>query len=133
MDAYNTPPWYYPMQPPHGMHQQHLPPMPHTPDPGPQGPPHPGMPMSPRTQSQSLPPSTPTMSDAIPSLHTLQPPPHSLLKSHVHPAQYVNGVRTSMRYLQTTCSVDLVIVLCRVDNTCHRSCDLVTCHTLCCI
>ena len=56
-----------------------------------------------------------------------------LLKSHVHPAQYVNGVCTSMQYLQTTCSVDLVIVLFRVDNTCHRSCDLVTCHTLCCI
>ena len=56
-----------------------------------------------------------------------------VLKSHVHPAQYVNGVRTSMWYLQTTCSVDLVIVLFRVDNTCHRSCDLVTCHTLCCI
>ena len=56
-----------------------------------------------------------------------------LLKSHVHPAQYVDGVRTSMQYLQTTCSVDLVIVLFRVDNTCHRSCDLVTRHTLCCI
>ena len=37
-----------------------------------------------------------------------------LLKSHVHPAQYVDGVRTSMQYLQTTCSVDLVIVLFRV-------------------
>ena len=57
----------------------------------------------------------------------------SMLKSHVHPAQYVDGVRTSMLYLQTTCSVDLVIVLFRVDNTCHRSCDLVTRHTLCCI
>ena len=56
-----------------------------------------------------------------------------LLKSHVHPAQYVDGVHTSMRYLQTTCSVDLVIILFRVDNTCHRSCDLVTHHTLCCI
>ena len=56
-----------------------------------------------------------------------------LLKSHVHPVQYVDGVRTSMRYLQTTCSVDIVIVLFRVDNTCHRSCDLVTHHTLCCI
>ena len=56
-----------------------------------------------------------------------------LLKSHVHPAQYVDGVRTSMQYLQTTCSVDLVIVLFRVDNTCHRSYDLVTRHTLCCI
>ena len=56
-----------------------------------------------------------------------------LLKSHVHPVQYVDRVRTSMRYLQTTCSVDLVIVLFRVDNTCHRSCDLVTHHTLCCI
>ena len=56
-----------------------------------------------------------------------------LLKSHVHPAQYVDGVCTSMWYLQTTCSVDLVIVLFRVDNTCHRSCDLVTRHTLCCI
>ena len=32
-----------------------------------------------------------------------------------------------------TCSVDLVIVLFRVGNTCHRSCDLVTCHALCCI
>ena len=31
------------------------------------------------------------------------------------------------------CSVDLVIVLFSVGNTCHRSCDLVTCHTLCCI
>ena len=39
-----------------------------------------------------------------------------LLKSHVHPAQYVDGVRTSMRYLQTTCSVDLVIVLFRVGK-----------------
>ena len=56
-----------------------------------------------------------------------------LLKSHVHLAQYIDGVHTSMQYLQTTCSVDLVIVLFRVDNTCHRSCDLVTCHTLCCI
>ena len=56
-----------------------------------------------------------------------------LLKSHVHPVQYVDGVRTSMQYLQTTCSVDLVIVLFRVDNTCRRSCDLVTRHTLCCI
>ena len=33
----------------------------------------------------------------------------------------------------TIFSVDLVIVLFRVDNTCHRSCDLVTHHTLCCI
>ena len=33
----------------------------------------------------------------------------------------------------TIFSVDLVIVLFRVDNTCHRSCDLVTRHTLCCI
>ena len=33
----------------------------------------------------------------------------------------------------TIFSVDLVIVLFRVDNTCHRSCDLVTGHTLCCI
>ena len=33
----------------------------------------------------------------------------------------------------TIFSVDLVIVLFRVDNTCHRSCDLVTCHTLRCI
>ena len=57
----------------------------------------------------------------------------AVLKLHVHPAQYVDGVCTSMRYLQTTCSVDLVIVLFRVDNTCHRSCDLVTRHTLCCI
>ena len=56
-----------------------------------------------------------------------------LLKSHVHLAQYIDGVCTSMRYLQTMCSVDLVIVLFRVDNTCHRSCDLVTRHTLCCI
>ena len=63
---------------------------------------------------------------------TVSPEP-TVLKSHVHPAQYVDGVRTSMRYLQTTCSVDLVIVLFRVDNTCHRSCDLVTRHTLCCI
>ena len=31
-----------------------------------------------------------------------------MLKSHMHLAQYVNGVRISMRYLQTTCSVDLV-------------------------
>ncbi|KIM66644.1 hypothetical protein SCLCIDRAFT_21803 [Scleroderma citrinum Foug A] len=51
--------------------------MPHMPDPGPQGPLHPGMPMSPRTQSPLLPPSTPTTSDAVPSLHTPQPPPHS--------------------------------------------------------
>ena len=57
----------------------------------------------------------------------------SLLKSHVHPVQYVDGVHISTRYLQTTCSVDLVIVLFRVDNTCRRSCDLVTRHTLCCI
>ena len=77
MDAYNTPPWYYPMQLPHGMHQQHPPPMPHMPDPGPQGPLHPGMPMSPHTQSPSLPPSTLTTSDAVPSPHTPQPPPHS--------------------------------------------------------
>ena len=56
-----------------------------------------------------------------------------LLKSYMHPVQYVDGVRTSMWYLQTMCSVDLVIVLFRVDNTCHRSCDLVTRHTLCCI
>ena len=33
----------------------------------------------------------------------------------------------------TIFSVDLVIVLFRVDNTCHRSCDLVTHHTFCCI
>ena len=33
----------------------------------------------------------------------------------------------------TKCSVDLVIVLYIVGNTCHRSCDLVTRHTLCCI
>ncbi|KIM52875.1 hypothetical protein SCLCIDRAFT_482059 [Scleroderma citrinum Foug A] len=76
MDAYNTPPWYYPMQPPHGMHQQHPPPTPHAPGPGPQGP-HPGMPMSPRTQPPSLPPGTPTMPHAVPTPHTPQPPPHS--------------------------------------------------------
>ena len=29
-----------------------------------------------------------------------------MLKSHMHPAQYVDGVRTSMRYLQTMCSVE---------------------------
>ena len=69
MDAYNTPPWYYPMQPPHGMHQQHPPPTPHAPGPG--------MPMSPRTQPPSLPPGTPTMPHAVPTPHTPQPPPHS--------------------------------------------------------
>ena len=72
------------------------------------------------------------------SVKGVQSHPHriytrTMLKSHVHPVQYIDGVCTSMRYLQTTCSVDLVIVLFRVDNTCHRSCDLVTRHTLCCI
>ena len=62
------------MQPSHGMHQQHPPPTPHAPGPGPQEPPHSGITMSPRTQSPSLPPSTPTMSDAVP---TPQPPLHS--------------------------------------------------------
>jgi len=76
MDAY-TPPWYYSMQPPHGMHRQHPPPTPRAPGPGPQGPPHPGMPMSPRTQPPSLPPGTPTMPHAVPTPHTSQPPPHS--------------------------------------------------------
>ena len=33
----------------------------------------------------------------------------------------------------TMYSVDLVIVLFSVGNTCHRSCDIVTGHTLCCI
>ena len=33
----------------------------------------------------------------------------------------------------TKYSVDLVIVLFSIGNTCHRSCDLVTHHTLCCI
>ena len=69
---------------------------------------------------QALPSSTPSLDTSDDEENDWQ----HVLKSHVHPAQYIDGVCTSMRYLQTTCSVDLVIVLFRVDNTCH---------TLCCI
>ncbi|KAI6029329.1 hypothetical protein BKA83DRAFT_4217320 [Pisolithus microcarpus] len=72
---YQTTPWYYPMQPPHGMGHT-----PHAPGPTPQGPPHPGIPLSPRNQPPPLPPGTPSMAHAVPhSPHTPQPPP-----PHVH-------------------------------------------------
>ncbi|KAI6145572.1 hypothetical protein BKA82DRAFT_913145 [Pisolithus tinctorius] len=69
--GYQSPQWFHPMRPPHGMGHA-----PHAPGPTPQGPPHPGIPLSPRTPSPSLPPGTPTMAHAVPrSPHTPQPPP----------------------------------------------------------
>ncbi|KAI6007612.1 hypothetical protein F5J12DRAFT_82727 [Pisolithus orientalis] len=68
---YQSPQWFYPMKPPHGMVHA-----PHAPGPTPQGPPHPGIPLSPRARSPSLPPGTPSMAHAVPlSPHTPQPPP----------------------------------------------------------
>ncbi|KAI6145571.1 hypothetical protein BKA82DRAFT_913438 [Pisolithus tinctorius] len=68
---YQSPQWFYPMQPVHGMGHAS-----HAPEPTPQGHSHSGLPSSPRTQPLSLSPSTPTMAHAVPdSPRTPQPPP----------------------------------------------------------
>ena len=44
---------------------------------------------------------------------------------------YWSVIQPELVVEHTGVGVVVTIVLFRVGNTCHRSCDLVTCHTLC--